>query len=251
MKLLKHLCCIPVVLGVGMFFSSCLSDDKPDGFYSTLGTVTETGRELLLESDSYGLLKPTNPNWFVAENADSVGQRVLAGVQFYEGEEKNSEETPISVQIVELYKVLTKKVDDVRNGEEDIYGNDPIVITAASVTKEHLNIQFELASSNSKEMHRISLVLTDKSVPDENGILPIEFRHSAEGYAENRDTRGWGIASYTLESIDEKFPDTAIKGFKILYNDGSNAQAQYLVGRKAVTPLVVRSVSDFLMMHSF
>ena len=70
------------------------------------------------------MLKPTNPNWFIVEKADSVGQRVLAGVQFYEGEKRNNESTPVSVQIVELYKVLTKNVDDIRNGEEDIYGDE-------------------------------------------------------------------------------------------------------------------------------
>ena len=239
-----------LVLG-SIFLSSCLNDDEPEGFYSTLGTVTEVGTNLTFESDSYGLLKPTNPNWFIAEKADSVGQRVLAGVQFYEGEKRNNESTPVSVQIVELYKVLTKKVDDIRNGKEDIYGDDQVQITAVSVTKEHLNIQFTLASSISGKPHRISLVLTEESVPDENGILPVEFRHNAEGDLSDWDTRGWGIASYTLESIDEKFQDTEIKGFKIIYNDGTNAHAQCIVKREAMNRMVVRPLTVSSVMHSF
>lgn len=250
MKLLKQIHCMSLLLG-GIFLSSCLNNDEPEGFYSTLGTVTEVGTNLTFESDSYGLLKPTNPNWFVAEKADSVGQRVLAGVQFYDGKERNGENTPASVQIVELYKVLTKKVDDIRNGEEDIYGDDPIHIAVASVTKEHLNIQFTLASSTSGKPHRISLVLTEESVPDENGILPIEFRHNAEGDLPDWDTRGWGIASYTLKSIDEKYPDTEIKGFKILYYDESGSHAQCIVKREAMNRMVVKPLAVSSAMYSF
>lgn len=251
MKLLKRLHCISLVAAGGLFLSSCLNSEEPEGFYSTLGTVTEVGKNLTFESDSYGLLKPTNPNWFIAEKADSVGQRVLAGVQFYEGEERKSGENPVSVQIIELYKVLTKNVDDIRNGEEDIYGDNPVQIAVASVTKEHLNIQFTLASSSSGKPHRISLVLTEKSVPDEEGILPIEFRHNAEGDLPDWNERGWGIASYTLKSIDEKFPDTDIKGFKILYNDGNNAHAQCFVKRESKNRMALQPLNDSSVMHSF
>lgn len=251
MKLLKQLRCIPVVLVGSICVSSCLNDDEPEGFYSTLGTVTETGHDLTFESDSYGLLKPTNPNWFVAEKADSVGQRVLAGVQFYGEEERKENHEPLPVQIVELYRVLTKKVDDIRNGEEDIYGNDPIQIAIASVTKEHLNIQFTIASSSSGKPHRISLVLTEESKPDAEGILPIEFRHNAEGDVPDWDARGWGIASYTLKSIDEKFPDIEIKGFKIVYNEGGNNKAQCIVKREPVNRMRIASLDDCLVMHSF
>lgn len=250
MKLLKQLKYIPIVLAGGFFFSSCLNDDEPEGFYSTLGTVTEVGNNLTFDSDTYGLLKPTNPNWFVVEDADSVGQRVLAGVQFYEEEQRTGETNPVSVQIVELYKVLTKNVDDIRNGA-DIYGDDPIQITIASVTKDHLNIQFTLASSNFGTPHRISLVLTEESKPDKEGILPVEFRHNAEGDVTAWDTRGWGIASYTLKSIDEKFPDTEIKGFKILYNDGGNPHAQCIVKRESANRMALQPLNDSFVMHSF
>lgn len=242
---------MPFVLVGGIFLSSCLNDEEPEGFYSTLGTVTEVGNNLTFDSDTYGLLKPTNPNWFLAENADSVGQRVLAGVLFYEGEQRQGDGLPVPVQIVELYKVLTKKADDIRGGETDVYGNDPIQITVASVTKEHLNIQFTLASSNMDTPHRISLVLTEESKPDEHGLLPVEFRHHAGGDTPVWDTKGWGIASFTLKSIDEKFPDTEINGFKILYNEGGNPRAQYIVKRESENRMWMQTCDDSLLMHSF
>lgn len=251
MKLLERLRNLSIILAGGLIYSSCLNSDEPEGFYSTLGTVTEIGHNLTFESDSYGLLKPTNPNWFLAEEADSVGQRVLAGVQFYEGEQRIRDENPVEVQIVRLYKVLTKKVDDIRSGEADIYGDDPVQIVAVSVTREHLNIQFTLGSSGSGIPHRISLVLTEESVPDEEGILPVEFRHNSGEDISAGDGRGWGIASYTLKSIDEKFSDAEIKGFKILYNDGRNSHAQCIVRRESENRMVLQPLNDSLLMHSF
>ncbi len=124
-------------------------------------------------------------------------------------------------------------------------------IAVASVTKEHLNIQFTLASSTSGKPHRISLVLTEESVPDENGILPVEFRHNAEGDLPDWDTRGWGIASYTLASIDEKYPDTEIKGFKILYYDESGSHAQCIVKRQAMDRMIIKPLTVSSVMHSF
>ena len=47
MKLLKQMHCMSLVLG-SIFLSSCLNDDEPEGFYSTLGTVTEVGTNLTL-----------------------------------------------------------------------------------------------------------------------------------------------------------------------------------------------------------
>ena len=41
----------------------------------------------------------------------------------------------MQVELVRVNKVLTKKADDLRIGIEDVFGNSPIQITAASIIR--------------------------------------------------------------------------------------------------------------------
>lgn len=205
-------------------FSACLNDNEPEIVYSTLGTVNADGKDIKIESDSYGLLIPINPGFITSTQTDSTGQRVLTVFQ-YAGSATENESNSTSVELIRVNKVLTKKADDLRQaGSADIYGNDPIQITASSLSSKHLNIQYEYYGSTNIS-HRISLVLNADTQLDEDGLLQLEFRHNNEGdtYTEHL----WGIVSYTLESIPDY--NTQCKGFKIIYNSGANKRAEWVV----------------------
>ena len=126
---------------------------------------------------------------------------------------------------VRVNKVLTKKADDLRIGIEDVFGNSPIQITAASISQKHLNIQYEYYGSTNIS-HRISLVLNSETQLDENGLLQVEFRHNNQG--DTYSERLWGIVSYTLESIPD-YDESKCKGFKIIYDSGANSRAEWIV----------------------
>lgn len=94
---------------LGTILLSCIDNDNYPEMYPTLGTVTEL-TNYSINSDSYGLLIPKNPDIVSLYDADSIGQRVLVNINFPNSEDKNSkEETGKEVTIYELYKVLTKK----------------------------------------------------------------------------------------------------------------------------------------------
>lgn len=206
-------------------FSSCLDDNEPETVYPTLGTVNADGKDIIIESDSYGPLVPVNPGFITSTQTDSTGQRIMAVFQ-YAGETAKKTSNSTSVELIRVNKVLTKKANDLRQaGTEDIYGNAPIQITASSISQKHLNIQYEYYGSTNIS-HRISLVLNADTRLDENGLLQVEFRHNNEG--DTYTERLWGIVSYTLESIPD-YKESECKGFKIVYNSGANKRAEWIV----------------------
>lgn len=204
---------------------SCLDENEPETFYSTLGTVNANDKDITIESDSYGLLTPVNPGAITSTQTDSTGQRVLAVFQ-YAGATAEKSSNATSVELIRVNKILTKKANDLRlAGTEDIYGNAPIQITASSISSKHLNIQYEYRGSATIS-HRISLVLNADTQLDENGLLQVAFRHNNEG--DTYSERLWGIVSYTLESIPD-YDASQCKGFKIIYNSGANKHAEWVV----------------------
>lgn len=212
-------------------FSSCLDDNQPETLYPTLGTVQNEGK-LTIDSDSYGKLIPTNPNKLTVADLDEEGQRVMVSVPANEIDAPASaeEEEGKKVEIVELYKVTTKDADRTDKEEEEIrkeFGNDPVQITSATISKKHLNIQYRLKGTDRDSRHRISLVLTPDSKIDEEGFLQVELRHNAGG--DNPIYDFWSVTSFQLASIPGFQPET--KGFKITYNSGSDAKAEWKVTR--------------------
>ena len=213
---MKRRNCLQQIIGILLcctLFSSCLDDNEPETFFPTLGTVNADENDITIESDSYGLLIPTNPGFITSTQTDSTGQRILAVFQYTENTTKEGKTG------------ITKKADDLRIGIEDVFGNSPIQITAASISQKHLNIQYEYYGSTNIS-HRISLVLNSETQLDENGLLQVEFRHNNQG--DTYSERLWGIVSYTLESIPD-YDESKCKGFKIIYDSGANSRAEWIV----------------------
>ena len=212
-------------------FSSCTLDKYDDdlanlgsdistGTFSTLGTVIINDQEIAIESDLYGILIPENPEIISSIDADSTGQRILAGFVFLD----QSSQEGRRIRIVDLlYKINTLPASDLRTLPEDNFGNAPLQITDVSFSKNHLNIQY-LYEGSKQIQHRVNLVLTDQSKLDANGLLPVEFRHDACNDSSGQTMES--IVSFTLESIPEcQLP--GFKGFRIIYNSGANSQAEW------------------------
>ena len=222
---------LPLAACVGLsslFLSSCLDENQPEALYPTLGTVINKGR-LTIDSDSYGMLVPTNPNKFAAAELDKDGQRVMINVLANEIEAPLPEKEEREVKIIELYKVTTKEVNRTEKEGAELqkeFGSDPIQITSASISKEHLNIQYRFEGSDQDKPHRISLVLKTTCPLDKDGLLAAELCHDAQ---QDALVHGfWSVTSFRLSGIAEYNREEA-KGFKIIYNSGANAQAEWIV----------------------
>lgn len=228
MELLKRLSFFISATVCAMLLPSCLDDSPSESYFPTLGTVGHRNAHLTLDSDTYGTLFPLNPGWFSSEEADTDGQRVLVSVVFRDASASSAVEDALPVEILSLYKVLTKSADDIRTSgtSPDSFGTDPVQITAAGISKDHLNIQYTIDASDTDRPHRFSLLLTPDSRIGTDGLMELEFRHDARSDA--RRERFWGIASYTLASIPE-VDSPSFRGFKIIYNSGADSRAEWIV----------------------
>ncbi len=225
MKRTKYITYLFLFLLYGLL-SSCSFDQEDSlllssnsGSFSTLGTVIDTER-ITIDSDTYGTLLPTNVSIFTEKKLNILGQRVLLEILFLNEDKRNNTEDK-EVKIISLYKVLTKDANIVTPDETDAaidetFGNAPIVITSSSISKEHLNIQYEIGGNDSDISHRISLLVAQNAQLDENGLLPVELRHNPE--TDLQINPFWGVVSFTLSSIPQ-FQDSAFKGFRILYKN--------------------------------
>ena len=66
---MKRRNCLQQIIGILLcctLFSSCLDDNEPETFFPTLGTVNADENDITIESDSYGLLIPTNPGFITS-----------------------------------------------------------------------------------------------------------------------------------------------------------------------------------------
>ena len=218
--------CISIL---GTILQSCINNDNYPELYSTMGTVNNLS-DYSINSDLYGDVIPKNPDIIRSFDADSVGQRILVNINFPDAEDKDSKvSTGKEVTIYDLYKVLTKKADDLRlNNDEDTesFGNDVIQITNVNIGNEHLNIEFNISGSNETIPHRISLLLTENTQIDDEGLLEVELRHNKN--SDNGDKLYWGIASFTLSSIPE-YSDANFKGFRIKYQSDTNTTSETIV----------------------
>lgn len=194
------------------------------GTFSTLGTVMMNGELLSIESDRYGTLMPENPEMISQIDADSTGQRVLIGFVYLNYVTPRSTHESYPVRIVDLlYKVETRRAEMLKADSVDIFGTDPLQITNASLSKNHLNIQYTYEGS-AQTYHRFNLIVKEGSSPDTEGLLPVELRHDAGGDYATTSTES--MISFTLESIDQFYP-SGYKGFRIFYNSGANSRAEW------------------------
>ena len=231
MKLKHKIISIIGFCSLGIYMSSCLENEKYPELHSTMGTITNIETHTI-ESDSYGKLIPTNPNIIKMYDADSIGQRVLLSISFPTEEETSKENSGKEVTIYDFYKVLTKKANDTRNQDSEPienFGEDIINITSAYISKEHLNIEFNINGNNETIPHRISLLLTEETKIDDEGLVYVELRHNKNSDYGNK--LYWGVVSYTLSSIPE-YNDTDFKGFRISYMSSDNTKSEITVKKQ-------------------
>ncbi len=235
MKLKYLLVAALMIIGFASTFLSCtLTDDEPtenimqseSGTFSTLGTVMASGEYLTIESDRYGTLIPDNPDMLAQIDADSTGQRILVGFMFLDNTAPRSTHESYPIRIVDLlYKVETRNAEMLQEEGEDTFGNDPLQIIDATLSKNHLNIQYNY-KGDKKASHRFSLIIRENSQTDAEGLFPVELRHDA-----NNDPAGnslESIISFPLESI-ETYLTSTYNGFRIVYNSGANSHAEWKV----------------------
>lgn len=228
MKKIKQLCFLASLLIAGTALQSCSDDNETITYYPAIGTVENENGKLLFDTDKYGMIEPTNPVVFTNMEAAEDGQRAMASLSFIESEDKEEGKERIipKAVVLDLYKILTKDANDIRDGQEDIYGNDPILITGGYLSEKHLNLEFNIWRYEPSIAHRISLVVTDESFIDPEGLIKVELRHNRE--KDQMSVRSWGLVSFNLSSIPG-FDDERCKGLIIEYSTSESNKTTFTV----------------------
>lgn len=226
--IIKHNITLACIFALMMV--SCLDKDKYPELYPTMGTVSSLENYSIC-SDSYGRLIPSNPDLIRLNDADSVGQRVLLNINF--PQKSNGQESDgKSVTIYDLYKVLTKDANDLRLADSEAvesFGNDYIQITSSYISNKHLNIEFNVDGENETIPHRISLLLTENTQIDDEGLVEVVLRHNINSDYGNK--LYWGVVSFTLSSIPECQNDN-FKGFRIIFRNSDDSRNEIVVKKQ-------------------
>ncbi len=201
-------------------FTACDDDDDNFTYYADMATVKELDGQWILQSDNCGKLVPDNSSIIKLNDAAKDGQRVIAAFNFFN--EENSRNSSRSIELYDIYRVLTKDLYQMPAEKEDSIGNDPVYIKKIVSSEEHINIFFQYKGSDSGIAHFINLVTTESSAVNEEGLLDVEFRHNNEGDHPHYLQNGW--VAFPLKSIPG-YSENTTKGLKIkVYNGDGKEQ---------------------------
>lgn len=179
--------------------SSCLDDDgfSTDKFSFGVATVKPLG------NNAYYLQWDDNTTFWPATGVTpyfGVDKERRAFINFtLLGDSTNgfTTEYDYAIRLNRIDSVLTKSiVADLGDKNDEYYGNDAVWMKSVWIEDGYINFQFETYFDGSTK-HFLNLVKRNGTDPYE-----LEFRHNAFGNLSGG--RGWGLASFRLNSL----PDT-------------------------------------------
>lgn len=204
MKRFRLTLMMAVALLATSFIASCdVHDDNQSPVFPTaLVTVKPVDADsFYMQLDEETTLKPVN-----MKGSPYGSDEVRALVSYTE---TNDDPTPYdkAVRMSQMEKILTKQTV-VRGDSDEDFGNDPVEIVDDWVTiveDGYLTLRFRTISSNTGQLHRVSLVAENRENPYE-----VRFCHDANG-----DIRGDmvdGLVAFRLNTL----PDTEGKTVKLI-----------------------------------
>lgn len=192
-------------------FTSCDDDGYSLGdLYVSLATV-----EPLSENSYYLVLDNGKTMW------DATGfpykpksdQRVIAYYTIL-SDGKDGDKYNYYIKIRGIQEILTKKVIDLTEANQDSIGNDPVKISRYWIGDDYLNMEFSYDRSGNKT-HYINLVNNTLEEADPEGRMKLEFRHNAN--EDPQRNRIDGIVAFDLRPYKTEGKDSV--EFLIKVND--------------------------------
>jgi len=223
---------IPILIGLGMVFTSCLKDDHyyyhGGDDHLSFGTVEKKSTAVndyvihLDHGDKVVPLSTSVPSFVLKDN-----QRVLVSFDPERNERLTDSTLTYYGNINSLRDVLFKGVKKYTEVADDSMGHDPILIREAWISKTGgiLTIDFRYFTQGS--VHYINLIDNGEA----NGIIKpfiLELRHNARG--DRKDYLATGYVSFKLDYL--KLQGKTQTDFYVRYTDYD--------GRKIDTPFTYK-----------
>lgn len=210
-----HLCLLTIMMIALPVLQSCSDDDgySLGHFVERLATVKViSGNTYYLEIDNGKTLWPaaTNVGWYKPID----GQRVIANYTLLYD---NFSGYDHAIRVNFLQNILTKRIEDLTEDNEEEIGNDPVNITKNGIWigGKYLNIDF-LINLPQSQKHRVSLVRNTLVEESEDGYLHLEYRYNDFG-----DVTGYWRRSIVSFNIGELLTEESMatyKGIKFKFN---------------------------------
>lgn len=205
-------------------FTSCEDDDgySLGKFVISLATVNPI-------DDSAGTYYLTMDNgttlWPAASNVlykPKNNQRVLVNFTVL-GDSVWGYDHPVKIN--SLQEILTKKIENLTEENEDEIGDDAIRILDRWIGDDYLNIHFGY-NTGGEQKHRISLVHNKIDPPvSETGEIILELRHNTYGDPQKYGTKGY--AAYDLKPLQKEGQESVDLIIKV--QDFNNEEKKYRV----------------------
>lgn len=200
---------------------SCDNDGYSLGNFSvTMSTVrTEGGDAYSLEMDNGKRL------WVAASDIPWYkpidGQRTIANITLLSGKYYEYDHM---VKVNYLSDVLTKKVEELTEENEEEFGNSPVYIEDMWVGGNYLNIR-QVFPIPYKELHLVSLVRNTTLEYPEDGYVHLEYRYNEQEASEDYARRGY--ISFNLGEFGPAyFANITVKGIKVKINSIKNGEKE-------------------------
>lgn len=186
-----------------------------------------------------------NPDKLTRFETNNPGQRIFYTYINADNPTGDASKKGPFISIDYLQKILTKRMDTLKENEEDIYGHDGINLITPIMGKTHLTLMFQILGFNSNIKHRISLVATEGTVPDANGYMAVELRHNAEG--DRQEYPSSGYVSFPLLDVPG-YKEGKLQGFKIKMNTINNGEetvtVSYNKSKSTNFPFIQKGISN-------
>lgn len=177
----------------------------------------QSGDVYYLEGDRWGTIWPAATSVWGFRPID--GERVIA---YFNPLYDNFEGFDVAVKMENLFRILTKGVEELTAENEAGYGNDPIVVWQNDmwIGGGYLNVIFQ-QNRPKKEKHQVSLVRNTTIEDPNDGYIHLEYRYNTYG-----DVSGYwseGAVSFNLKSLEV---NENTKGIKVKLNTADEGEKE-------------------------
>ncbi len=171
---------------VAILMTSCQKDDDSYSvgkFWVGFGIIDKSGPDTFtVQMDDGSIIFPVaghyNGDWFVDDS------RVLVNYTIVDDKKVDDTNKEYYVKINSVRKILMKGIVDITEAIEDSIGNDPVIISDAWMSSNHL-LNMELRYFGNSEVHFINLVKEPGELTAADEPIELELRHNKNGDRED------------------------------------------------------------------
>jgi len=193
---------IPIILGIGVLFTSCLKDDDHysiGDFAIAFGTIEKKGttnNDYLIHLDNGNIVSPSVtsvPSFEIKDN-----QRVLVNFNPLSDKPLTDSTVTYFAKIDGLQEILFKDIKKYTEVADDSMGHDPIVIRDAWISKTGGILTIDMKYYTNGSVHYINLIDNGEANGVDNPFI-LELRHNARGDSESYPA--YGYVSFRLDYL--------------------------------------------------